>query len=324
MTYDPSWDRPHTPGPEDLWQESDCWWFMDLEQKVGGMQRLGQTPNIGKSHIMSFCFAADGERYLGHRDGKPGDAERWADGQRIESHRVEALDNQRMLYSWDDPESSAELEFYECFYAPRDWTEAPPEAVMKDMNTGGHSECSGRVKGTVRIGAKTYKIDALAHRDRSWGYRDWSTAGQSKMHTGTIGPEMSWAAFIFQRRDTGEWFDAGYVVRDGKQEDIANLRMIASYDTDSFTGMGGRSIITLKSGEKIVIPSKPMQAYLSQFDNFVATTNMSTADINGKVGMSIFELLTNPGLGPMRYPKQSQLSYICAEHGLSKSAVYEE
>ena len=64
MTYDESWDRPHRPGANPLWQESDCYWFYDAAKGVGGFHRIGQTPAKGIGQVMLFVFDEGGEGFV--------------------------------------------------------------------------------------------------------------------------------------------------------------------------------------------------------------------------------------------------------------------
>jgi hypothetical protein len=101
VTYDVNWDRPHPPGPQELWQESDAYWFYDAEAGVGGFHRVGQKPNLGL--VTVFAFARDGERVtLNDSYTRPrviGSADRWATGHRVDGHVAESLGSQKMRFS---------------------------------------------------------------------------------------------------------------------------------------------------------------------------------------------------------------------------------
>ena len=56
-------EAPHRAGPEDGWQESDCYWFYDQAAGVGGYHRIGMRPNRGTAQVMLMVFALGGERF---------------------------------------------------------------------------------------------------------------------------------------------------------------------------------------------------------------------------------------------------------------------
>src|SRR5258708_2093581 len=145
MAYDSSWDRPHMPGDQANWQESDCYWFYDLERGVGGFHRIGQKPNQATGQITAFVFAKDGDRfvlndsYSNHRSIEP--ADRWETGHRVGTHVAEAFAEKRMRFSWEESECSASLEFYESFHAPRNWSKTGhSDNFMSNINSDGHLE----------------------------------------------------------------------------------------------------------------------------------------------------------------------------------------
>lgn len=328
MSYDESWDKPHKPGTEAGWQESDCYWFYDAATGVGGYQRIGQKPNAGTGQVTLFVFDREGERYTANdayeRDRPISAADRWETGHQVETHRADALGDGRMRYRWDEPGSSADIEFCESFHMPRGWSKSSHEAqFMEAMNPGGHLECSGRIKGTVRIGERSYEIDALAHRDRSWGFRDFSQFDyrRFRMFSGTVGPELSFATFVC---DTAHGRTvSGFVVRDGVDEDISDLRVLVTIDADGLTAMGGTAVITLQSGEKLEVPYKAVQAYLTKFpaNNGFLIDSISEVSFAGKTGFCDAIHSINPARGTAM-PNQSDSPIVAIDNGLSKSASY--
>lgn len=204
--YDETWDRPHQPSAEHGWQESDCYWFYDRETGVGGYQRLGLRPNAGTAQIMLLAFKEDGPRYARcdsfTRSIPIAVDNRSESGQHAGGHRVESLGGGRMRYRWHEDGSSADLEFSEPFYTPRGWPSGGG-GVMRTLNAGGHLEVAGRLRGAVTIGDGRYEIDALCHRDRSWGFRDHGTVSfhRYRMSSGTVGRALSWAGITISTTD---------------------------------------------------------------------------------------------------------------------------
>lgn len=92
-------------------------------------------------------------------------------------------------------------------------------------------EQTGRIAGEIRAGDLTIPLDGMAHRDHSWGNRNWGvpqhwkwfcayTPDGSRMINGWI-----WIA-------RGEWGVAGYVVRDGVLSPIATIAQQGTYRED--------------------------------------------------------------------------------------------
>lgn len=326
-TYKPSWDCPHAPTQDAHWQESDCYWFYDERLGVGGFHRIGQTPNTGKGQVDLFVFARNGERFVIDPATKVRDL---ASGDRTEKlHRVgahcgEGIGDKRMAFSWREPGCTGELEFYESFYAPRNWSkDGSSNQIMTDINPDGHLECSGRIRGKVRIGALMYEVDALAHRDRSWGVRG-STGDISihryRMFSGTVGPELSFATFTLNSLSRGPT-SAGFVSRNGVDEDVVDLRCITTFDYDGFSPTAVTGIMTLVSGEKVSITALPIQGRLSIAPGGGVSDSICTFRHGGKTGFLDLELCNNPGRGS-HTPIPYEVSLLATQGGLSKSASY--
>jgi hypothetical protein len=319
-TYDDGWDRPHTPGPEDKWQESDCYWFYDHATGVGGYQRLGVRPNLGTAQIMLLAFARDGERFArtdSFTRNHPITADdRWAAGQRAGGHQVDALGDGHMRYRWEEEGCSAELEFYESFYEPRNWPSKTQDSMAK-INAGGHLECSGRLRGRVTIGSRSYEVDALAHRDRSWGVRDHGTIEWSRyrLSSGTVGPSLSWASSAIKTEEHGLNF-MGFVVRDGVSEDVTDVRVLTTLDADGYTPMGGTTVLTLESGEKVQIPASTVQGFLTPVPPVFVTIAICDVEFGGHRGFQNLEAVPNPARGTY-IPGPDDGSLIALETGLS-------
>lgn len=335
MGYDVSWDRPHRPSDAALWQESDCYWFYDENLGVGGFHRIGQTPNVGKGQITLFAFARDGERYrLGGSVGSDvsgglqlaiTESDRWETGHRVGTHVAESLGPEHMRFTWDEEGCAAELEFSDSFHTPRNWSKTGhSDDFMDNINSDGHLECAGRLRGPLRIGSTTYEIDALAHRDRSWGFRDNSRVSMHRyrMFSGTVGPEFSIASFFLDLKD-GPAMVAGFVARDGVDHDIRDLRVLVTFDSDAYTPMAATAIVTLETDEVLKIDCTCVQGFVSPVtaSQSFSTDNIATITYAGKTGFVDLEMGMNPGRGTY-VPTQADVSLLAVDAGLSKSASY--
>ena len=330
MTYDPSWDRPHKPSSDLNWQESDCYWFYDARAGVGGFHRIGQRPNAGTGQITAFAFARDAERFVLNdsytRDRSITAADRWESGHRVAGHTAEALGDGRMRFTWNEPDCDACLEFYESFHPPRNWSKTGhSDGFMSNINSDGHLECSGKLRGRLRIGAVTYDIDALCHRDRSWGYRDNGSVSMHRyrMFSGTVGPELSFASFLLDLK-TGQKMVAGFVSRHGVDLDVRDLRVVTAFDADGLSPMGATAVLTLENGETVKITCQGVQGFMTPVPEAGAASSdtISTFSYEGKTGFLDLELSTNPGRGQY-VPTQNDLTLLVIEQGLSRCVSYD-
>lgn len=330
MIYDSTWDRPHSPGDSPAWQESDCYWFYDATAGVGGFHRIGQKPVLGTGQATLFAFVNGGPRfvlndsYTNHRKIEP--ADRWGTGHRVGSHTAEAAGEGRMLFAWEEPGCSAELEFYESFHAPRNWSKTGhSDSFMSNINSDGHLECSGRLRGRIQIGDRKVNIDALAHRDRSWGFRDNSRVSMHRyrMFSGTVGRELSFASFLLDLR-SGQKMVAGFVSRDGVDHDIHDLRVVTAFDADGLSPMGATAVMTLETGEQLKIECRGLQGFMTPVPEAGSVTSdtLATFTYQGKSGFLDLELCNNPGRGNY-IPSQGELSLLAIDAGISATTSYE-
>jgi len=332
MGYDESWNRPHPPGPDESWQESDCYWFFDNKARVGGYHRIGQTPNKngGAGQVMSFFFKEGGQRFRHVVEYPSDECVRGEADQKVGSHTVESLGDDRIRYTFSETDCAADLEFYEQFYTPRNWMKEDDEhaaAIEEGFNTDGHLEVAGKVKGRVRIGDQEYDIDAFAQRDRSWGNRDWSTARQGRQITGTIGKSLSWTAVVGQLAENGFVFKVGFVARDGETTDIEDIKVLASIDYDGFTVGAMKTRLVLTDGTHVDLAGPAIQGFMtiwqSPADSLVVSQNIVEAEHGGAKGMSNFDCTFRPRKGTY-IPTKDDISLSCLENGLHDAADYSE
>jgi hypothetical protein len=335
MPYDASWDCPHKPGEHEFWQESDCLWFYDDSSGAGGFYRLGQRPNRSTGQVTLFAFARDGQRFVhvgrqrdpSEHGGKYPIApeDRWATGHRVDRFEAQYAGAEQQRFQWNQPDCAADLMFAENFYTPRSWP-GRAKQWMDNLNPEGHLEVGGMLRGDLRIGANTYRINALAHRDRSWGYRDNSRTQMHRyrMFTGTCGPAMSFATFHMDIEGAG-LMQAGFVIRNGVESEVVDQRVLLTLDRDGVTTTGSTVILTLKEGEKLRFRCETVQGFLHPVPEastpWVAD-NISKVWYQDLVGFCDMEIGVNPGRG--RYaPTQDDVTLLAVNEGLSAAASYE-
>jgi hypothetical protein len=317
-SYVRSWDLPHEPTGSAHWQESDCYWAYDLEQGVGVFHRIGQFVNRGTGQLMLFVFEEGGQRFLLQTtDLRDHTLRRWETGQRVGSSQVDALPDARMRYRWSESDSAADLEFYTTFYAPRGWKPGEINAdYYRTVHDGGHLECSGRIRGSVRIGSKEIDIDALAHRDRSWGVRGEVKNYQHRMCTGTTGPEFSWVTVLLQFAG-GRTTRLGFVVRDGVAEEVVGLDVPTTIDYDSVSVIDALVKLQLASGERIDIAATTQQAFVATLGSqHLSPQSIMSVEHAGYRGFCYHTASLNAARGSY-VPAQSEVSSACIQPGLS-------
>lgn len=317
MTYDRSWDAPHAPGDSALWQESDCYWFYDARAGVGGYHRIGQFPNRKTGQVLIFAYQVDGQRFRLLQEYEADACERTIDGQRVGGSRATALDDGVMAYSWNEEGCSADLQFVEPFYTPRSWmkneaSHSGANAVKGQMNTDGHLKVSGRLRGRLRLGDRTIELDALAHRDRSWGARDYRSAYQHRMVSGTLGPDLSWATFIMHL-DNGVVAKAGFVARNGETTDIRDIQVLTEFDYDGLTVSALRTKIYLVDGTEVEVSGPAAQGFCALTDGWLVSSHHFVP--LSEAGFTILDATNRPSKGDYA-PRQAELSEICATNGL--------
>ncbi len=114
--------------------------------------------------------------------------------------------------------------------------EALHEAFSYRQNPGGlpawfaHNrfEQAGRVRGELTVRGRTIAFDRIAHRDHSWGTRDWGAPQHWKWLLAHTPSGRALNAFVWIAR--GEWGFNGYVLRDGEPVAIAHIRQHAEYE----------------------------------------------------------------------------------------------
>jgi hypothetical protein len=114
--------------------------------------------------------------------------------------------------------------------------EALHEAFSYRQNPGGlppwfaqnRFEQAGRVTGVLEVAGRRVEFDRIAHRDHSWGPRDWGMPQHWKWLLAHTPSGRALNAFIWIAR--GEWGFNGYVLRDGEPVAVDHIRHHAEYD----------------------------------------------------------------------------------------------
>ena len=89
-------------------------------------------------------------------------------------------------------------------------------------------EQSGHVTGTLTLHGKKIDFDTTAHRDHSWGDRDWDSIQDWKWVSAQAGDDLALNVMVMHGR--GETTRHGYVLADGVLSAVHDVRTAAEYD----------------------------------------------------------------------------------------------
>lgn len=122
-----------------------------------------------------------------------------------------------------------ELEFdYEAFHPPYAYSmhkDGCPAYIASNR-----IEQSGTAKGRLKIGDRTITIDTTAHRDHSWGARDWLVMQHYKWFQGQVGKDVS--VHFWHLQALGRTEIRGYVYKDGIQAEITAMEVEVKTDNN--------------------------------------------------------------------------------------------
>jgi hypothetical protein len=290
------------------WQESAAAWFHDLGSGWGGFVRFGIHPTAGYGRSMVFAYDGDGTRFRRVRERV---AQASFDEIAVAGGWAGTRDG-LVAFGWDEPESSAEL-WFEPFYEAVGFGISADEADLHRSVYAGHLECSGRLRGRLRIGDREVELDALAHRDRSWGPRRIDAVLTNRMFTGTFGPDLSFAAI--EIRTDAAVNRHGFVVRGGVVTPCQDLVILPSIGLDGYSVDGGTCHLRLASGELLTITCETVDGQLTPYDGYLCSEHLSIARCGELVGMCDNELTNNPRLGTADLPF---VDHVDAGDGLSQ------
>jgi hypothetical protein len=107
-------------------------------------------------------------------------------------------------------------------------------------------EQTGHVRGELRIPGRTIDFDQLAHRDHSWGRRNWRMPHHWKW---VVAQTASGAALnLFHWLARGEHGVNGYVLRDGEPIALVDAKCHAEYDRSTMVQTHLRATLVDQSG----------------------------------------------------------------------------
>lgn len=299
-------ERPHKPGPEDIWQESVVlvWW--DLKQKIGGFYRIGHEPNRPDGPhtvVWSVTYSPEGIfrkcSYLPTQD-----FDRMPDGQGAADAGLKFRFTDHAIWTLEHDGISADLHIHD--YHPG-IDGYPKHGDFADIAPK-HMEVCGAIKGSLTVKGKRYEVDGVAVRDHGWGIRAWDTCVSHRWFVGTVGPELSWIGLALHSNmdDRGrpdELVSFGWVVRHNEITYAKSVDIVAHLETDALTIRGGVLTMELTTGETLVIEAEAQGPGAVMFHHDITCVEtLCKMTVNGMVGAGDFEISNNASRG-VRRPK---------------------
>jgi hypothetical protein len=286
----------HAWDDDPSWQESVAVWFFDESIDVGGFFRIGVHPNQGYGRFNLFAFSEGVHRFR-RVDERARDASPPEPGGELRAGTCRAgLADDTVTFAWSEPECDAQLEFTGFYPRQGFGGRADDDHHLQRDVYSGHLECSGRLTGTLRLGDETHVLDALCHRDRSWGPRRIDAIHTNRMFTGTVGPELSFALNVIQTAD-GAVNKVGYVVRDGEIVQFEDFEILPAIHLDGYSVASGTCRVRLAGGEELCLSAETVAGALTPYDDYLCSEHISRVRCGDLVGFCDNELTNNPRLG---------------------------
>jgi hypothetical protein len=173
----------HTPGEENLWNESWYFDFTTTESGLAGYTRLGLYPNRNEAWITLALVRAGGPtlRYVDTAAALPEPGSlAVADGERLRADHV--CDEPLRRFSVSMTATAERFDDPAAILRGEDGETGIPVALELTWETDGRPyqyrattryEIPCRVRGTVTVDGETFTVDGHGQRDHSWGLRDW-------------------------------------------------------------------------------------------------------------------------------------------------------
>lgn len=286
----------HEHSADPTWQESVVFAWGDPASGVSGFWRIGQEPLRGE---VSSSFGVSGPDGLRFRHNVTGVS--MTPGDRGPTHVAYEdklrVDLDSMTITVNFPDCEGVLQFTD-FLPMFDYMRQVGRTLDE---LGHHIEMPGKLTGSLRIGSQTLDVDALAHRDRSWGERDWSRVRVTRWWPCVFGPDMSLHMLAIVEAGTVVT-RTGYFYKDGVIRTIANLDCLVTLDVDGLTTRAASGHMVLEDGERLDISFQPTDSFIMFVRGFSAAECMGTVTLGDRVGMSHLEVSNNPAGGNKPIP----------------------
>ena len=285
--------QPH--GPQ--WQDSAWlnWW--DINNKVGGIHRIGHEYNYGDKPPMCAAwtnlitpkgvFKKVIHVPLREADQLPAG---WGGGD--DTCRVE-FDDEGSIWTIEDKEHgvSAQLRMVD-FHTP--FRGFPSSGRTSEDIAPDHIDVAGRITGTITMQGDTFQADGMGVRDHGWGHRDLYTMRSHRYVSATFGPDFTMCSWAIHNgvNDRIEIF--GWVIKGTEVIFPTDIDIVAYTEIDSCSTRGGRIRYTLPGGEIVdceLIADAP--GMMNYFHNMPNLNTNCIAKCNGRIGSGQIETSMN-------------------------------
>ncbi len=148
-------------------------------------------------------------------------------------------------------------------------------------------EQTGRARGELRLGDRVIPFDRPAHRDHSWGRRNWRMPQHWKW---VVAQTPSGNGLnLFQWVVRGETGVNGYVLRDGKPAALVDARCHADYDDDMTSRSLHATLFDELGGQTDLVMERYGTFALPVGSDTVINEAACRASIDGEAGWGQFE-----------------------------------
>lgn len=285
------------PDDRPKWQDSTWLQWWDLEQRAGGVHRIGHEYNIdGGPMVANWCnlitpagiFKRVTYLPLREEDKLP---RGWGGGDATCTNEI--VDGEH-LWTVDVPESgvSARLVFTD-WHGP--FCGFPSAGRTAEDITAHHIDISGPVTGSITMQGRTFEVTGMGLRDHGWGRRDLGTMLSHRYVTGCFGPDLSFCAYAIHNGTNDRIETFGWSVQGDRVIFATDVDIVAYTEVDSASTRGGHVRLALADGSVLDCELTAVAPGLaSVFPS--AFTNLNTlcrAEIDGRVGTGHIETSMN-------------------------------
>ena len=298
IEYGPKDEIAHKASDNEFWQESVVLFWWDTTNNVGGYHRIGHEPNYRDGPIISLWNNIFTPDYI-YKDASTlplREADKLSNGfGGGDTCRFEYTDH--AIWTVNAPDVKAELHIHDR-HTPVDVY--PKKGSLSEDFAPNHMEVASTVTGTLTVKGKSCKVNGMAFRDHGWGKRDWGGIVSHRWVATTFPNGMMALMQTFQSPNN-ELVKFGCVIRDGKLTYAKEVDVIVYIEPDGLTHRGGRSSMTLTTGEKMEFELVPFQKGVVSWIHGIACVDIFCKVTCGDlVGMGDLETTNNAMRGSYR------------------------
>jgi hypothetical protein len=312
---------PHTPGKEELWQESWVLEVWDPDSDVYVFLRMGVNPNLQGGLSSAWLMAWTPEHMYKHTD----DSLPYSATQRTDNSILNGLPdgkgfckyeyNGQHVWTVSDPRHGVNINLTVTDdYPGVGYFKASSGALVKEM-AGNHIETTSKVTGSVEVAGKHHDIAGIAWRDHSWGVRNWAGVRAHRGFLALFGDDLHVFMVTFLGKD-GKLSKNGVIIRHNKTIEFTEDFEITAYiGEDGASNSGGQVSITIDGERKIIDFIPQGKSSINWNHGFACVDNMCKVKMGDLVGVGLAETSSNPQ-GGMEVPRAFDSSPGVVENGL--------